>query len=74
MYYVYTINYGSTSKKWGNSLGLRIPQSIANQIKIQGGSTINLVLKKNRIELNPTIVDEYELEALVDLIDENNIH
>ena len=39
-------------KKWGNSLGIRIPQAIANQINIQDGSKINLLLKSNKIELS----------------------
>ena len=61
-------------KKWGNSLGLRIPQAIANQINIQDGSKIRLVLKKNKIEITPIPSEEYSLDDLVALIDENNRH
>lgn len=61
-------------KKWGNSLGLRIPQAIANQIKIQDGSRINLVLKNNKIELIPVASEEYQLNDLVELISESNLH
>jgi len=61
-------------KKWGNSLGLRIPQAIANQINIQDGSRINLVLKNNKIELIPAVSEEYRLNDLVELIDESNLH
>lgn len=60
-------------KKWGNSLGIRIPQAIANQINIKEGSKINLVLNKNKIELIPTI-SEYRLDDLIALINESNIH
>jgi antitoxin MazE len=61
-------------KKWGNSLGLRIPQAIANQINIQDGSKINLVLNKNKIELTPAVAEEYRLDDMVALINESNLH
>lgn len=61
-------------KKWGNSLGIRIPQAIANQINIQDGSKINLVLKNNKIELIPAISEEYSLNDLIALISETNLH
>lgn len=60
-------------KKWGNSLGIRIPQAIANQINIQDGSKINLVLENNKIELKPIVPEEYRLDDLVGLIDESNL-
>ena len=61
-------------KKWGNSLGLRIPQAIANQINIKDGSKINLVLKNNKIELIPAVQEEYRLNDLIELITEATIH
>ena len=61
-------------KKWGNSLGLRIPQVIANQINIQDGSRINLVLKNNKIELTLAVSDKYRLNDLIELISETNLH
>jgi len=61
-------------KKWGNSLGLRIPQAIANQINIQDGSKINLVLNKNKIELTPAVSEEYSLNNLLALMNESNLH
>ncbi len=60
--------------KWGDSLGIRIPQSIANQINIQDGSRINLVIKKNKIELIPVDTDVIELDNLISLISEENLH
>lgn len=60
--------------KWGDSLGIRIPQSIANQINIQDGSKINLVIKKNKIELIPVDTDVFELDNLISLISEENLH
>lgn len=61
-------------KKWGNSLGLRIPQAIANQVNIQDGSTINLILKKNKIEIIPVESENYELDDLINSITDSNLH
>ncbi|NLO20049.1 MAG: AbrB/MazE/SpoVT family DNA-binding domain-containing protein [Ignavibacteria bacterium] len=61
-------------RKWGNSLGIRIPQAIANQINIQDGSKINLVLKSNKIELSPAAPEEYKLNDLIELITEASLH
>lgn len=61
-------------KKWGNSLGLRIPQAIANQIDICDGSKINLVLKNNKIEITSAENNEYQLNELVEMISESNPH
>lgn len=61
-------------KKWGNSLGLRIPQAIANQVNIQDGSTINLILKKNKIEIVPIESENYELDDLINSITDSNLY
>lgn len=61
-------------KKWGNTLGLRIPQAIANQIDIRDGSKINLVLKNNKIEITSAENNEYQLNDLVEMISESNSH
>lgn len=36
-------------KKWGNSLGLRIPYQIANNLKIAENSKVSLILEKDRL-------------------------
>jgi antitoxin MazE len=40
-------------KKWGNSLGIRFPQSLAKQAKINEGSSVEINYKKNKIEIIP---------------------
>jgi len=32
-----------TVRKWGNSLGLRLPKPLANQLEITEGSTVEIV-------------------------------
>ncbi|MCX7735966.1 MAG: AbrB/MazE/SpoVT family DNA-binding domain-containing protein [Candidatus Kapabacteria bacterium] len=60
--------------KWGDGLGLRIPQAIAKQINIKEGSKVNLVLKKNKIELIPAENEEYKLQDLLNSINDTNLH
>lgn len=42
-----------TISHWGNSLGLRIPKSIAKMMHLKGGSRIRAVLKERRLILTP---------------------
>ncbi len=39
---------------WGNSLGLRIPKSMAAQLNLNEGSTVVLEHKDGRIEVTPS--------------------
>ncbi len=39
-------------KKWGNSLGIRIPRALAEILNIEAGSRIRLTLKEDRVELH----------------------
>ncbi|WP_242833704.1 AbrB/MazE/SpoVT family DNA-binding domain-containing protein [Desulfosporosinus youngiae] len=58
------------ARKWGNSIGIRIPASMANSIKINDGTSINVELDGDKIivtrkkydlkELLAQIPDEYE--------------
>jgi len=61
-------------KKWGNSLGLRLPKAITTQAKIFDGTMVNLVYKKNRIEIVPVKKEEYSLDEMLLGITEGNKH
>ena len=58
----------STVSKWGNSLAIRIPQSIANQMGIQENSSVYLTFKDNCL----CIEKNYSLEELVAMITDEN--
>ena len=60
-------------KKWGNSLGLRLPKSITTQTNIFDGTIVNLVYKKNRIEIVPIKKEEYSLDEMLLGITDDNI-
>jgi len=59
---------------WGNSLALRIPKYIANQIKINNGSDIDVSLEDEKIIIRPIKRRRESLDYLLSKIDKNNIH
>ena len=61
-------------KKWGNSLGLRLPKSITEQYKIVEGSSIEILNEKDYIKIKPVKNPKYSLEELVSRITKDNLH
>lgn len=49
---------------WGNSLGVKLPQVITQQIKLQEGELINISVEDNKIILSP-IKPKYTLDELL---------
>lgn len=62
-----------TIVKWGNSLGLRIPQSIAEQIKLSEGSQVVLEVIDGNLVIRPKRT-KYSLDALLEDITQENLH
>jgi antitoxin MazE len=59
---------------WGNSLALRIPKYMANQIKINNGSDIDVSLEEERIIIKPIKGKQESLDHLLSKIEKSNIH
>lgn len=53
---------------WGNSLGLRLPKSIAKMLHLKGGSKVTVALKNGKLILSP-LVETSTLESLAKSID-----
>lgn len=49
---------------WGNSLGIRLPQTITKQICLSEGALIDISIKNNKIILTPAR-PKYTLEELL---------
>ncbi|CAN5497608.1 AbrB/MazE/SpoVT family DNA-binding domain-containing protein [soil metagenome] len=60
-------------KKWGNSLGIRIPQSFAIQIGIQENSIVDLHLKSGELVISPRS-QKYSLIDLLNKVTSENVH
>lgn len=61
----------SRVQKWGNSLGLRIPKTIAQQAGLSEGTTVNFSVRGNSIVINP---QQYSLETMLSQITPDNVH
>ena len=61
-------------RKWGNSLGLRIPSSFAAELGVEDGSPVDLTLQNGEIRLRPHRRRRYSLATLLESITERNRH
>ena len=61
-------------QKWGNSLALRIPKSLASEFGFESGSPVDLSIEGGRLVVAPASSWEVRLEELVGRITEANRH
>ena len=59
-------------KKWGNSLGIRIPNLIVREMSLKDGSFVDINNKGNEIVIKP--IRKNNLSEMLSLINEQNIH
>jgi len=60
--------------KWGNSLGLRIPKSFAEEAGVQAGSAVDLSLHDGRLVVRAVLSKSYRLEDLLSGVRKGNLH
>jgi len=61
-------------QKWGNSLGLRIPKSFAEQTGVEAGSEVDLSVEDGELIVRPRRQPKYELKDLLRSITAKNVH
>jgi antitoxin MazE len=59
-------------KKWGNSLGIRIPNLIARELSLKDGSFVDITDKGKEIIIKP--IQKNRLSEMLSEINEQNIH
>ncbi len=59
-----------TLKKWGNSLALRLPKRIAEELNLKEGSKVDIKIEGGKI----VIVPKKELKELLESIKPDNLH
>jgi antitoxin MazE len=59
-------------KKWGNSLGIRIPNLIVRELSLKDGSFVDIKDKKGEIIIKPK--EKNTLSEIISKINEKNIH
>lgn len=60
-------------QKWGNSLGVRLPKSIAEQKSLRAGIGVSVVIKNGQIVIEP-VDEEVSLESLLVKVSVENLH
>ncbi len=61
-------------QRWGNSLGLRIPRSFAEETGIEAGSEVDLSIQDGDLVVKPVRRRTYQLKDLVRKITAKNLH
>lgn len=64
----------TTVAKWGNSLAIRIPQHIVQEIQLAEGTEVDLVVIDGNLTIKPKSRKRYYLEELVADIQPENLH
>ena len=59
--------------KWGNSLGLRLPKSVALEARLDAGDTVNVSVTDGAIVVRPA-GPAYSINSLVAKITRRNRH
>jgi antitoxin MazE len=61
-------------RKWGNSLALRIPQSVAHEIGLGKDSAVEIALMDGKLVIAPVVKRRMTLEKLLAQVTDENIH
>lgn len=61
-------------QKWGNSLALRIPRSVARDIHLRQGSVVDIALIAGKIVVKPRRRQHYTLAQLLRGVTKHNRH
>lgn len=63
-----------TVKRWGNSLAVRIPASLAEEVALQEGQEVDVVVEDGRLQVRPhTAIRRFSLERLIQQHEEGKL-
>ena len=61
-------------QKWGNSLGVRIPRGLAEEVGIGAGTEVSLSAKDGELVVKPSVPARLSLDDLLAEVSEENLH
>jgi len=61
-------------QRWGNSLGLRIPRSFAEEAGVEAGSQVDLSVRDGDLVVRATKRRAYRLSELLEKVTSKNLH
>ncbi len=64
----------TTAQKWGNSLAIRVPKSIAQQAGLKVNDALDIEVRKGTLVLTPHLRRVYRLEDLLKRMTPRNVH
>ena len=67
------MNSHSKVQKWGNSLGIRIRKSIADQLELKENSEVDITIKDKTLVISPC-KKKYTLSSLLEGVTPENLH
>ena len=63
-----------TMRKWGNSIGVRIPAGILTELNLSAKKKVDVRAEAGRIIIEPIIDSQETLEQLLGQITPDNVH
>jgi antitoxin MazE len=60
--------------KWGNSLAIRLPKALAEQVNLKEGTDITFSVSGNSIVITPQQRKKYTLDELLEGMTPDNFH
>ena len=64
----------ATIQKWGNSLAVRIPKTVVQDIHLRTGTTVDLTVRDGKLLVEPTTTPTYRLSQLLKQVSKRNVH
>ena len=61
-------------QRWGNSLAVRIPKPVADQIGLGQGALVDLDVESGALRVRPVAPAEYTLDGLLAGVTDENRH
>ncbi len=61
-------------RKWGNSLALRIPRSVADDTGIRQGSVVEVSVARGKVVVTPVAEGSMSLRDLLRRVTKDNLH
>jgi antitoxin MazE len=61
-------------QKWGNSLGIRIPKALAQEVEVDCDSEVTMTSQDGKIIISPRRQKSFSLRQLLSRVTEANLH
>jgi antitoxin MazE len=61
-------------QKWGNSLALRIPKALADEVGLKNNVPVQLSLQDKKLIIELTIPSTFDLDEMLARVTDQNLH